>query len=311
MFTFAGNLVSGVSNAVYSTIFGADAEPTKTTELEVIQPEIESKTSTEQQTIPLIENLQINTNSIIQPSRESYNPIIQPSPRDLYNPTFQSSPRTKIDTPKNFDVRTKNLHAALTSPSALSSSYSSPQKSAFKRTDSPSRGISSQIPVHLVYASPVTRPQATYPPNYDSPKKRIYEQTPEKFEDSYKKIKFENSPRRGPYGSYSASYNNSYNEYGNNTPIDSPRTKKHSRDHSNSSNLTSSANETESKKMKHESGLNISQSKRANPVSRYSLNQVLSKDRKSESSYCSEDDDDIRDNSNILSLSNKPLSQKN
>lgn len=156
MFAFAGNLVSGVSNAVYSTIFGADAEPTETTELEVIQPEIEPKTSTDQQTIPLIENLQINTSSIIQPSlRESYNPInsnsiTQPSPRDLYNSTFQSSiiqssPRTKIETPKNFDVRTKNLHAALTSPSVLSSSYSSPQKSAFKRTDSPSRGISSQV----------------------------------------------------------------------------------------------------------------------------------------------------------------------
>lgn len=75
----------------------------------------------------------------------------------------------------------------------------------------------SKIPPHLVYASPVTRPLATYPTNYDSPKKRIYEQTPEyvfrknltneeglnlflfcrKFGDSYKKIKFDNSPRRG------------------------------------------------------------------------------------------------------------------
>lgn len=141
MFAFAGNLVSGVTNAVYSTIFGADTEPEATTELEPTQhPEL-TEPNTEQN-IPPIEKLQININT---PSQEKINSTPQPSreSRESYVPIIQPSPRNNTDATKNFDLRTKNLHAALTSPSTFN--YNTPQKSAFKRTDSPSRGISSQV----------------------------------------------------------------------------------------------------------------------------------------------------------------------
>jgi len=235
--------VSGVSNAVYSTIFGDDEEPEtivsqpendfNNKELDPLRESAEPKDF--EQIIPPIENLQINNNSPL----ESYTPTIQPSPR-----------ANKIDNTKNFDARTKNLHAALNSPSApiiTSASFGSPQKSAFKRMDSPSR-------VGQAHASPICRPQPIYP-SYDSPKKRMHDQTPQKYEDSAKKTKFGNSPQPG--GSRSASYNNSFNtsyNYVSDSAVDSPRgAKKLTREeYSKSSDLRSSARETENKKMKHE-----------------------------------------------------------
>lgn len=43
------------------------------------------------------------------------------------------------------------------------------------------------------------------------------------------------------------------------------------------------------------------QSKRTNPASQYSLSQVLSKESSAETSHYAEDDDDIRNESNVLS----------
>jgi hypothetical protein len=304
MFAYAGNLVSGVTNRVYSTIFGDEPETiVVVVEEPDLKPELEEPKV--EQTIPPIENLQINSSPL-----ESYTPTIHPSPRAT--PTIQNSPRaSKIETTKNFDARTKNLHAALTSPSTgtiTSASFGSPQKSAFKKTDSPSRG--GQVPVHLVYGSPISRPQSTYP--YDSPKKRMHDQIPQKYEDSYKKTKFGNSPQPG--SSRSASYNNSYNTSLNgqndSSTIDSPRAaKKQTREeHSKNFDLRSSAHKTENKKMKHEPERETNQvplNKRADSL--YSLKQVLSSERKVETSYYSDDDDDIRKDSARFSL--KPSTQ--